>query len=149
MVTAKLSQVDSPRGGVINRQARDGGLALCVAVMGLFAGSRQSARPLGPPSRCQVEESSRKGETGFRIGWLLRRKGQRQRVCAVEDGFLFLSLLSQPTIVSNRAHTASLCGGGGGRGILNTDSIHQHLPNRALCIVFFFFSFLISIRLKP
>lgn len=70
MVTAGILHLQSPVGGSNNGQVRDGGLALCVAVMGLFARSRQSAPPLGPPSRCQVEESSRKGETGFQIGWL-------------------------------------------------------------------------------
>lgn len=92
MVTADFLQKDSPVGGFINGQARDGGLALCVAVIGLLAGSRQSARPLGPPSRCQIEESSRKGETGFRIGWLLCRKCQRQRVSAVVSLFFLYSV---------------------------------------------------------
>lgn len=92
MITAEILQRDSSIGG-LNAQGRDGGLALFVAAMGLFAGSRQSARPLGPPSRCQVEESSRNGETGFQIGRLLCGKGQRQRVSAVENGSLFLSLL--------------------------------------------------------
>ena len=101
MITTYLLQKDSLVGGIVNGQARNRGLALCVVVIDLLAGNRQSARLLGPLSRCQIEESSRKGETGFWIGWLLCRKFQRQRVSAVVSlSFLYsvnrLASLTEP-----------------------------------------------------
>lgn len=41
MVTVYLLQKDSPVDSIVNSQARDGGLTLCVTVISLFAGSRQ------------------------------------------------------------------------------------------------------------